>query len=63
MRPFCATKRQWETFELADGHRLLLLAAGKARDPERLHAYRCPDCGLWHVGHASYPLPEGKRAS
>ncbi len=52
------TKMRWETPELADGHRLLLLNTQPKRrpDPTRLHVYQCPYCEGWHVGHASQPV-------
>lgn len=46
----CA-KHAWPSFDLAEGHRLLLLASGKPCDPTRLHSYLCQECGAWHVGH------------
>ena len=24
------------------------------RTGELIHPYQCPDCGMWHIGHASY---------
>jgi hypothetical protein len=51
----CARKHAWPSFDLAEGHRLLLLQAGRAADPARLHSYHCPDCGSWHVGHGRAP--------
>ena len=61
---FCkvARKISWASEESADGQRLSLLHAQKAKDPQRLHVYRCGDCGGFHVGHARYPIAE-RRAS
>lgn len=50
MSDMCRTKRAWPTADLARGHMLLLLQAGRC-DPETIHVYRCPLCAGWHVGH------------
>lgn len=48
----CSTKRAWPSEALAEGHLLLLVAAGRARAWE-LHVYRCPiGPHFFHVGHA-----------
>ncbi len=57
IRP-CATKVAWATQALAEGHKLVILANGKAKDPSRLHTYRCPHCELWHVGHDNFARVE-----
>lgn len=51
----CATKMPWATRDLAEGHVLILLQERKAKDATRLHAYRCPYCPSWHVGHGKKP--------
>ena len=53
VRGSCATKIQWPSRDLAEGHVLTILANRKTKDPSRLHTYRCPVCDWWHVGHSN----------
>lgn len=36
-------------------HRTRTEAEMACRDRPQLKPYRCPDCGLWHVGHRKRP--------
>lgn len=45
----CAGKQRHETKDEANAHRRALAAAGTRMD--KTNAYRCAQCGKFHVGH------------
>ena len=56
-------KVPWETLDLAEGHRLLLIASGRTADPARLRAYHCCYCLRWHVGNDRRKQPRDEGGS
>lgn len=51
-RTQCWLKRRYSTRSEANTAARAMRAAGKAGEqPEQLHAYRCPHCGWFHIGH------------
>jgi hypothetical protein len=44
----CGTKRKYDKGDATRVAKGCMTRGGPSR-----HAYRCPQCGLWHVGHGS----------
>jgi hypothetical protein len=44
----CLRKRAYTE---AEARHLVRLSHRQRGDEGRQHAYRCPSCGCWHVGH------------
>lgn len=47
----CWPKEQHASQKKAEAQMRSLLKRGLEKDETKLHAYECPDCGSWHVGH------------
>lgn len=52
-RAVCARKVAYASAESADEAMARIRRTPRlaARDSARLHVYKCPACGLWHVGN------------
>jgi hypothetical protein len=47
----CFPKEQHATRGAAEAQMRSLLKRDLEKDRERVHAYECPHCASWHVGH------------
>ncbi len=49
----CIGKKKYETEKEANRGKMNLWGADPNADLTDLHAYQCPHCKYWHVGHKS----------